>query len=283
VGHGPLQAWIIHRQHPGESQAAFFAEGLLTRLLGLPTDGQTDGVVDELASRMLAAFTWHVVPSMNPDGASRGHLRTNAAGANLNREWAPTGSTYSAPTLERSPEVSHALARMDETGVDLFVDVHGDEGLPFGFFAGNEGTPNWGPRLQSLHGAFVGAYVRANPDMQAAFGYTPVPSNPAVGGDQVGQRFDCLAVTLEMPFKDNLASPQRPSRPHHAAESQTRMGFDGSRCAAVGASLLDAVAYVQPFLRGVPDPHFERPDDAYVVPTDDPSEVERFIKAREGA
>ncbi len=38
------------------------------------------------------------VPNMNPDGSYRGHLRTNASGANLNREW-------KNPTLERSPEV----------------------------------------------------------------------------------------------------------------------------------------------------------------------------------
>lgn len=41
------------------------------------------------------------VPNMNPDGTWRGHLRTNAVGANLNREW-------EKPTLERSPEVTAA-------------------------------------------------------------------------------------------------------------------------------------------------------------------------------
>ncbi|MBO8631329.1 hypothetical protein INO08_16635, partial [Staphylococcus aureus] len=78
-------------------------------------------------------------------------------------------------------------------------DVHGDEGLPFAFAAGNEGASNWGPRLKALHGAFVGALSRANADMQAAFGYTPdapLMANPAVSADQVGQRFDCLALTL---------------------------------------------------------------------------------------
>lgn len=40
------------------------------------------------------------------DGSARGHLRTNASGANLNREWASTAD-YEAPTLERSPEVHH--------------------------------------------------------------------------------------------------------------------------------------------------------------------------------
>ena len=35
----------------------------------------------------------------------------------------------------------------------------------------------WGPRLRSLQGAFVGAFARANPDMQARFGYEPDTPN----------------------------------------------------------------------------------------------------------
>ena len=41
---------------------------------------------------------------MNPDGSVLGNLRTNAAGANLNREW--------LQPLERSPEVL-AVTRRD--------------------------------------------------------------------------------------------------------------------------------------------------------------------------
>lgn len=44
---------------------------------------------------------------MNLDGTWRGHLRTNAAGANLNREW-------DNPSLERSPEVYYVRQHMDE-------------------------------------------------------------------------------------------------------------------------------------------------------------------------
>mgnify|MGYP001489073252 CR=1 FL=1 len=33
AGSGPLKCWVIHRQHPGETQAEWFAEGLLERLL----------------------------------------------------------------------------------------------------------------------------------------------------------------------------------------------------------------------------------------------------------
>ena len=37
-------------------------------------------------------------------------------------------------SLERSPEVYHVLHEMDATGVDLFIDCHGDEELPHNFF-----------------------------------------------------------------------------------------------------------------------------------------------------
>lgn len=42
---------------------------------------------DTLARSLLRHATFRLVPCMNPDGAFRGHLRTNAGGANLNREW----------------------------------------------------------------------------------------------------------------------------------------------------------------------------------------------------
>ena len=39
---------------------------------------------------------------------------------------------------------------MEETGCDLFIDVHGDEELTYNFIAGNEGIPSWDDRLHSL-------------------------------------------------------------------------------------------------------------------------------------
>lgn len=114
VGTGPRKCWIIHRQHPGESMASFYAEGLLTRLLGLNDKWDT---VSEKAREL---FTFYIVPNMNPDGSANGYLRVNAAGSNLNREWCPSkstsGETYDAPTIYRSPEVYYLLKRMDESG-----------------------------------------------------------------------------------------------------------------------------------------------------------------------
>jgi hypothetical protein len=54
--------------------------------------------------------------------------------------------------LERSPEVFHVLNEKDKTGMDAFVDVHGDEILPSNFIIGNEGL--WNNRLQALNVAY---------------------------------------------------------------------------------------------------------------------------------
>lgn len=256
AGTGPLACWVIHRQHPGEPMASYFARGLLRRLLGTTTGGEVDGQV----SKVLLAFTFYVVPLMCPDGAVRGHLRTNGVGANLNREWATVREDYPAPSLIHSPEVYGVLRRMDETGVDAFVDVHGDEELPFNFLSGSEGTLHWGPRLAALHGAFTAAYCRANSDMQSRVGYLPPPpgrrASPNIATNAVAERFDCLSVTLEMPFKDCLSNPN------------PAIGWSPNRAGMLGASLVDALAYVHPYLRA-PGEFWNRfpLEDAYVPPT----------------
>ncbi|NBP80152.1 hypothetical protein EBU58_05440, partial [bacterium] len=107
--------WVIARQHPGESMAEWFMQGFLKRLLD----------EDDPVSKFLhhnAVF--YVVPNMNIDGSILGNLRSNAAGANLNREW-------NEPSLEQSPEVFHVRNKMDELGLDMCIDVHGDEEIPY--------------------------------------------------------------------------------------------------------------------------------------------------------
>mmetsp|Transcript_12461 Transcript_12461/g.18285 ORF Transcript_12461/g.18285 Transcript_12461/m.18285 type:complete len:457 (+) Transcript_12461:150-1520(+) len=255
VGTGSLVAWVIHRQHPGESMAEHYAEGLLTRLLGLDNNGDVDGVVKQL----LSLFTFYIVPCMCPDGAVKGHLRTNAAGANLNREWTSTAN-YEAPSLERSPEVYYTLEKMKETGCDFFLDVHGDEELPFNFLSGAANIPNWGPRLEALHGAFCAAYSRQG-EMQQKYGYPATPAETVlkymnVACNQIGYRFDCLAVTLEMPFKDCKDYPD----PDY--------GWNPKRSRDLGASVLEALLYVAPQLHTTEAPRFS-PEDVYVETTND--------------
>ena len=107
---GRKKVWVIARQHPGETMAEWFVEGMLDALLD---------PAHPFGRQLLKETVFYVVPNMNPDGSVRGNLRTNAAGANLNREWLN-------PSLERSPEVFLVRKKMEETGVDLFLDVHGD-------------------------------------------------------------------------------------------------------------------------------------------------------------
>lgn len=189
------KVWITARQHPGETMAEWFVEGLLEHLLN----------EDEPVSRqLLDQVVFYVVPNMNPDGSVRGHLRTNAVGVNLNREWAE-------PSLERSPEVFHVLKATDAIGVDMYLDVHGDENLPYNFVAGSEGIPAFDERHARLENLFKEAYLRATAEFQTKYGYevdAPGAANLTVASNAVAERFKCLAFTIEMPFKDNDDMPE---------------------------------------------------------------------------
>ncbi|HCR86707.1 MULTISPECIES: M14 family metallopeptidase [Psychrobacter] len=197
VGNGDSKKrsiWITARQHPGETMAEWLVEGLLNSLLD--EDNPT-------AKLLLEKANFYIVPNMNPDGSVRGHLRTNAVGTNLNREWAN-------PSLEKSPEVFHVINKMEETGVDLFYDVHGDEALPYVFLAGSQGTPSYNDRLAHLRDKFSDVLKLASADFQSEFGYdidAPGTANMTIATHWVAERFDCLANTLEMPFKENANLP----------------------------------------------------------------------------
>ena len=197
VGNGDSKKrsiWITARQHPGETMAEWLVEGLLNSLLD--EDSAT-------AKLLLEKANFYIVPNMNPDGSVRGHLRTDAVGTNLNREWAN-------PSLEKSPEVFHVINKMEETGVDLFYDVHGDEALPYVFLAGSQGTPSYNDRLAHLRDKFSEVLKLASADFQSEFGYdidAPGTANMTIATHWVAERFDCLANTLEMPFKENANLP----------------------------------------------------------------------------
>jgi murein tripeptide amidase MpaA len=191
---GKKKIWITARQHPGETMAEWFVEGLLHKLL----DDE-----DPHAAALLSKAVFYVVPNMNPDGSVRGHLRTNALGINLNREWAE-------PSLEKSPEVFHVLNKMHEVGLDMYLDIHGDEALPYNFVAGSEGIPSYDARLKSLEDDFKAALMTITPEFQDEFGYpkdAPGEANLTVASCAVGEAFKALAYTVEMPFKDNANLP----------------------------------------------------------------------------
>ena len=208
--------WMVARQHPGETMAEWWMEGLINRLVD-----DSDPVVNAILDRAVL----YLVPNMNPDGSRRGHLRTNAAGANLNREW-------DKASAERSPEVLCVLNRMLETGLDFGLDVHGDEALPYNFIAGTEGTPSWNRERQQQLELYKLTLANLNPDFQVEFGYPPNAAgqaNMSYCSNSLAERFGALVMTLEMPFKDTTATPD------------TVRGWSPERCARLAHSCLDAL------------------------------------------
>lgn len=209
--------WLIAQQHPGEHMAEWFMQGLIERLQ------QTD---DAELSALLEQADLYLVPNMNPDGAFRGHLRTNYAGRDLNRAW------QSASEAD-SPEVYFVQQQMRAVGVDLFLDIHGDEEIPHVFAAGCEGNPGYSPRLERLEEQFKQLLVQHGAEFQTVFGYPrdePGQANTTLACNAVGLEFDCLAFTIEMPFKDHDDRPN----PH--------MGWNGERSKQLGKDVLSVAA-----------------------------------------
>eukprot|EP01062_Namystynia_karyoxenos_P006538 TRINITY_DN12297_c0_g1_i2.p2 TRINITY_DN12297_c0_g1~~TRINITY_DN12297_c0_g1_i2.p2 ORF type:complete len:415 (+),score=123.53 TRINITY_DN12297_c0_g1_i2:92-1336(+) len=240
IGSGPLNIWVTARLHPGESMGGYSAEGLLLRLL------DPDEAVGQ---KLLKMATVRVVPHVNPDGAIRGHLRTNAKGANLNREWADKeDGSHRAPCPERSPEVYHVLRAMDAYGCDALVDIHGDEYIAANFVVTGMGAPKFDDRLEALADFFKKSLRAANPDFQLDLDYSkPTPTSPRdhnqpkmlnTSSGAVTQRYGCLAVTLEMPFKDSTSDTPEPI-----------CQWSPPRAFNLGRSLVDALCAAAPHLR----------------------------------
>lgn len=208
--------WIIARQHPGETMAEWFMEGVIHRLL----DEE-----DSITNNLLQAFEFYLVPNMNPDGSVLGNLRTNSKGVNLNREWLN-------PTTENSPEVYYVRKKMLETGIEMFFDIHGDETLPYVFTFGCRDNKSFSAKQDKLETKFETIYPLINPDYQTKFGY---PNNhfsvesPTTATKWVGNKFNCLAYTLEMPFKDNSNLPN------------LELGWNGKRSYLLGIDMLTAI------------------------------------------
>jgi len=219
LGEGPKQVWLYARQHPGETMAEWWMEGALEKL----TDAG-----DATAQALRAKATFHIVPNMNPDGSRRGHLRTNAAGVNLNREW-------HAPSMDKSPEVFVVRTAMDTTGVDFAMDVHGDEAIPANFLAGFEGIPSWTDELGEKFYDFARRLAQATPEFQLDLGYEKSPpgkANLSMSTNQLAERFGAVSMTLEMPFKD------------HEANADAEFGWSPARCKVLAHACMDTLAEV---------------------------------------
>lgn len=220
---GKLNIWIIAQQHPGEHMAEWFMEGVIERLQD--NDAQL--------SALLEIADLYLVPHMNPDGSFHGHLRTNANGKDLNRAWQDS-------TADVSPEVFFVKEQMEKYGVDMFLDVHGDEEIPYVFTAACEGNPGYTEKQQQLEEHFRRRLGEITRDFQSRYGYPrsqPGRANMNLACNSVGERYKCLSLTLEMPFKDNDDAP----------DAQT--GWNGKRSMQLAKDVLTTLAEMAPTLR----------------------------------
>ena len=213
---GKASLWVIARQHPGETMAEWFVEGFLDRLLD-----REDGAAAALRRHAVV----HAVPNMNPDGSALGNLRVNAVGTNLNREW-------ENPSLEKSPEVWHVRQMMQDSGVDLCLDVHGDEGLPYNFIAAFEGIAEASEAQLGVMNRFRDGLARLNPDFQTEHGYpkvTPGKGMKTTSTGYLASYLGAVSMTLEMPFKDTANAPN------------SDVGWSPGRAMALGRSTVETM------------------------------------------
>ncbi|WP_122448151.1 M14 family metallopeptidase [Pseudomonas viridiflava] len=221
---GKRKIWFIAQQHPGEHMAEWFMEGVIERLQ------QKD---DTVLQQLLASADLYLVPNMNPDGAFHGHLRTNAAGKDLNRAWQDS-------TEAQSPEVLFVRQQMEKYGVDMFLDVHGDEEIPHVFTAACEGNPGYTIHQRQLEERFRSRLSDVTVDFQTVYGYprsAPGQANMNLAANAIGERYKCLALTLEMPFKDHDNAPD------------PLTGWSGKRSAQLAKDVLSVLAQMVEELR----------------------------------
>lgn len=211
--------WIVARQHSGESMAEWFIQGFIARLLD----------EDDPVSRMLLEkAVFYIVPNMNIDGSVLGNQRHNAHGVDLNREWKEASK-------DKSPEVFYVKRYIEKTGVDMFLDIHGDEEIPYNFVSGMNGIPNFEGKLENLQEKFLNNWLQISPDFQREFGYIPPEKGKAnlnIGSKYIANTFNCLSLTVEQPYKDNLKLPD------------AIFGWSPERAIKFGASILNSILFI---------------------------------------
>lgn len=212
--------WVIARQHPGETMAQWFTEGLINQLLSQQARSLA----------LLEKAVFYIIPNMNPDGAIKGNHRTNSHGLNLNRQW-------HNPSKTLCPEVYYVQKKMAQTGVDLLLDIHGDEEIPYNFLMPAKSSS----QIAIQANQFKTNLMNETQEFQIEVDYDNYHKKQSrccgtsCGGKQnmasqyVTHTFDCLAFVLEMPFID------------HNNQPNSNTGWSATRSITLGADILKPI------------------------------------------
>jgi murein tripeptide amidase MpaA len=121
--------------------------------------------------------------------------------------------------------------------VDFAMDVHGDEAIAAVFLAGFEGIPSLKDEQLAGFQRYRAILDRRTPDFQTKRGYPVAPKgkgNLSMATSQLAERFGCVSMTLEMPFKDHEPMPDA-----EQGWSPERSKILGRDCLAALAEWLD--------------------------------------------
>lgn len=171
--------WITARQHPSEVMGSHFVEGLIEEILDV--SGLSNNAIE-----------LYVVPMVNPDGVFHGNSRTNYAGMDLNRAWSDTPSS-------QAPEVAALINAMNVAPPDLYLDIHGVEVMPHCFLQPPEGVAGRSKAMMRRFARLECQLMNQASVIQNTrrFGYS---GDPSIASNWVTERYNCLGVTLEIPF-----------------------------------------------------------------------------------
>lgn len=219
--------WVIARQHPGETMAEWYVEGMVEYLAS-----------DTDLSDFFQQAVLHIVPNMNPDGTYHGNLRTNALGKDLNRQWSVMDNQNTAP------EVYTVRNAILQEGVAAVFDIHGDETHPYVFLNGQNVDCAVDPESCVLEKMFRDAYQQENPYLQSQSCYampTSGFSDLNIAKNFFAERVHCMAFTVEMPDKELLLEQT-------ADGTQITRDWTPEDCKQFGAQWFAAVQQVIPRL-----------------------------------
>ncbi|OOE64157.1 hypothetical protein BZG14_07955, partial [Salinivibrio sp. IB282] len=97
------------------------------------------------------------------------------------------------------------------------------------------GIPSYDARMADLEDSFKRALLTVTPEFQDEHGYdkdAPGKAHLTVGSNWIGERFNCLSYTVEMPFKD------------HNDQPDPDFGWSPARSQAFGRDMLSAILKV---------------------------------------
>ena len=196
---GRARIWVVARQHPGETPAHWFAEGMLARL-----------VDPERRARPRAARARRLPrrPVREPRRRRRRKPAHERGGHRSQPRLARAASAGDEPEDPRHPRAHarHAASTRSSTCTPTSATRTSS---PPATRATRATTSASRPSRSSSSGSLE----ELDGDFQREYGYerdAPGEGNLSTAGNWVGEQFGCLALTLEMPFKDNANHPDPP-------------------------------------------------------------------------